>query len=66
MAKRESGVSLHVLESQEPRGDSLTFKTRVIMSDHFLRPPNMLTTFFKDPKYSKDPKFSETPQNYVD
>ena len=32
-------------------GDSLTFMTGVIMSNHFLRPPNMLTKFFKDPKY---------------
>ena len=35
-------------------GNSLTFMTGVIMSGHFLRPPNMLT------------KFSETPKNYVD
>ena len=27
-------------------GDSLTFMTGVIMSVHFLRPPNMLTKFF--------------------
>ena len=32
-------------------GNSLTFMTGVIMSGHFLRPPNMLTKFFKDPKY---------------
>ena len=31
-------------------GSSFTFMTGVIMSDHFLRPPNMLTKFFKDPK----------------
>ena len=33
------------------RGDSLTFMTGVIISGHFLRSPNMLTKFFKDPKY---------------
>ena len=33
------------------RGNSFTFMTGVIMSGHFLRPPNMLTKFFKDPKY---------------
>ena len=33
-------------ELVEPRGDSLTFMTGVIMSGHFLRPPNMLTKFF--------------------
>ena len=32
-------------------GNSLTFMTGVIMSGHFLRPPNMLTKFFKNPKY---------------
>ena len=32
-------------------GDSLTFMTGVIMSGHFLRLPNILTKFFKDPIY---------------
>ena len=31
--------------------NSLTFMMGVIMSGHFLRPPIMLTKFFKDPKY---------------
>ena len=35
----------------EPRGTSLTFMRGVIISGHFVRPPNMLTKFFKDPKY---------------
>ena len=45
-----------------PGGDSLTFMTWVIISSHFLRPPNMLTKFSKNMLN----KFSETPKNYVD
>ena len=32
-------------------GGLVDFYDGVIMSDPFLRPPNMLTKFFKDPKY---------------
>ena len=42
---RPSGVN------EVPRGDSLTFMMGVIMSGHFLRPPNIFTKFFKDPTY---------------
>ena len=34
-----------------PRRELIDFYDGVIMSGHFLRPPNMLTKFFKDPKY---------------
>ena len=45
-----TNVHLHF----DPGGGTQDFYDGVIMSGHFLRPPNMLT------------KFSEIPKNYVD
>ena len=43
---------------QIPGRELINFYDGVIMSDHFLRSSNMLTKFFKDPKYAAD-QFSE-------
>ena len=75
MLTAAQSLALRITIKSSQRGTQLTFMTGVVMSGHFLRPPNMLTKFLETPKkyvdqfsfpllkYQTDSEF-ETPNNY--